>query len=457
MHLISAQGSERATSGAGGKLVSRDGKTHVVWQDSVAPARFGDKGQSVPTSEGYLNQVRTFDHATGAFTDVVTLNWGVDNHARPNIVMDHDGYLHVVISGHNSPVTYRRSVRPNDSAQWTDPETIGEGTYPVPVCAADGTLYMVMRANRLQGAELYVKPPGRPWRLACKLVERTAGTTGYAAYHGGPAVAADGTVHVVVNFYEGQGTHDRRGLHQAVCYFRSADRGRTWTKADGTPIDVPAFASQADVIARDEAEQRPEPMPPPVLNAAGNITVDAAGCPHVLYLDHRLAPGRIVHATADAAGRWSRSDITATDAVFPDHRPAGVRGALTVCPDGSMLALVELQPFDDMWQDGLPTRAMNFAEGRDKRLAWLASADDGRTWSAQRALDSADFHQPNVERATGGNRLPVDRLPPFVFFDGASRYPAEGEIIQNDVYLIAPDADSDPPSPERDTGPGEKA
>ena len=118
MHLISTQGGERATQGAGGKLVTRDGKTHVVWQDSVAPAL--PTPGNVPRSDGYLNQVRTYDHATGAWSPVVTLNKGIDNHARPNLCMDHQGFLHVVISGHGTPVTYRRSLRPDDSAAWAE-------------------------------------------------------------------------------------------------------------------------------------------------------------------------------------------------------------------------------------------------------------------------------------------------------------------------------------------------
>ena len=49
--LISQVGSERATSGAGNKVVTYEGRTHVVWQDV--------------TGEGYFNRVCTFDRDTG--------------------------------------------------------------------------------------------------------------------------------------------------------------------------------------------------------------------------------------------------------------------------------------------------------------------------------------------------------------------------------------------------------
>ena len=101
-------------------------------------------------------------------------------------------------------------------------------------------------------------------------------------------------------------------------------------------------------------------------------------------------------------------------------------------------AFVTLQRFDDWWNNGLPTRAMNMSTEREQPLAWLVSPDGGRTWSARLAVDAAHVNSPSFEKPTGGNHLPADRLPPFVYFDGASRYPEEGEIIQNNVYLVVP-------------------
>jgi hypothetical protein len=427
MHLVSQQGSERATSGGGGKLVTRDGKTHIVWQDS--------------TPAGYFNRVRTFAHERGEFTAPFTLNEGTDNHARPNIVIDREGYLHAVISGHNSPVTYRRSVRTNDASAWTEPITIGEGTYPIPACGPSGTLYVTMRsANRWNGVDLYVKPPGKPWEKRHKLVHRDPDLPGYAGFHGGLAVAPDGTLHTVIDFYESKGIYEGRGLHQAVAYMRSSDGGRTWTKADGTPIELSARPPQMDVIARDVAEERHEKMPPPVILAQGNIVLDLQQRPHVLYVDHRQGPGQIMHASSDSGGEWMRKPLLALNEAFPQHRPTGCRGALTVRQDGAIFALLELYPLGDGWQNGLPTRALGFGENLDKRLAWLISPDDGGAWTAREALEVTDFNQPNVERPTGGNELLDDGVPPFIYFDGASRYPEDGESIQNNVYFVTPQA-----------------
>ena len=81
--LISEIGSERATSGNGNKIVTFDGKTHIVWQDSI--------------DEGYFARARTLHNASGEWSPVYTLGKGRDNHARPTITVDSKGYLHVII------------------------------------------------------------------------------------------------------------------------------------------------------------------------------------------------------------------------------------------------------------------------------------------------------------------------------------------------------------------------
>ena len=67
--LISSIGSERATSGNGNKIVTVDGKSHVVWQDA--------------TQKGYFARIRTLDHKTGEWAPTYTIGEGRDNHARP--------------------------------------------------------------------------------------------------------------------------------------------------------------------------------------------------------------------------------------------------------------------------------------------------------------------------------------------------------------------------------------
>jgi hypothetical protein len=155
--VISKIGSERATVGDGNKIVTLDGKTHVVWQDI--------------SRAGYFNQVRTFDTGTEKWSSPVTLGHGLDYHARPSLTVDTEGFMHVVLDGHSSPVTWRRLARPNDSSEWTDPGPIGEGTYPVLICGPDDTLFLTLRANNHAAVNLYAKPKGRPWELRSRIIK----------------------------------------------------------------------------------------------------------------------------------------------------------------------------------------------------------------------------------------------------------------------------------------------
>ena len=419
--LISTIGSERATSGGGNKIVSYQGRIHVVWQDA--------------TKDGYFNRVRTLDHATGKWSGTVTLNKGRDNHARPVLTIDHDGYLHAVMSGHSSPVTHRRSTCPNDSSEWSDPTTIGSGTYPIMSCGLESSLYVTMRAADQNGVDLYVKRSGADWKRQCKLVKRGEDLPGYAAFHAGLAVGADGTLHCVVDFYEGTGSYDQRGLHQAVCYLCSRDHGVTWERANGTPICLPSRPEQLDILALTTEEKRHEAMPPPEVLAQGCIVTDPEAVPHVLYVSHLEEPGQLLHAWPDAHGAWQHHPVEAARQFFPDHRATACRGALTTDEGGNIYALLGLYPLGDGWQEGKPTRGMQW-DAQSKRLIWLSSNDRGVTWQARLALpEGAVFNEANVERTTGVNVPAAGQFPSFTYFDGTSRYPEEGEVIQNKVHL----------------------
>lgn len=421
-YLISEIGSERATSGAGNKIVTHKGKTHMVWQDA--------------TDEGYFNQTRSFDHASGVWSNTFTLNKGVDNHARPVLMIDHQGYLHAIMSGHSSPVMHRQSIRPNDATGWTEAMPAGSGTYPVVACGPDGTLYLTLRASdQWNGVDLYRKAPDGPWTFADKLIVRDEQYPGYAGYQNGIGWAPDGTMHMVFDFYESIHTWEARGIHQAVCAMQSKDGGRSWRKADGTPIELPARPEGMDILVRD-TNVRYGPLPPPVLLAQGCIAVDSDGTPHIFYINHMNKPGELIHAYT-GGGQWNQRPVDTLEKAYPGMRLTHCRGALTIAEDDTLYALLELVPLDDRWLDGKPTRDMNFDEKPERRLVRLISRDRGATFEVESVIEPGImFNEANVERPTGVNTIPSGSPPPFVYFDGLRRYCEEGEIIQNNVFFV---------------------
>ena len=426
---ISRIGSERAIGG--NNIVTHDGVCHVVWQDV--------------SREGYLNRVRSYRYDTGRWTDPVSLNIGVDNHARPVITVDHQGRLHVVLSGHGTPVTYRSSEGVNDSSAWTPEQPAGSGTYPILVCDRDNTLFLTMRPDRPFGADLFIKAPGEPWRRQARLIRRTEKyLDGYAAYHSHLGIGRDGALHFVCYFYEGLGRTEQRGLHQALCYMRSADRGLTWRKADGTPVAIPAQPEAMDVLYRTTGG-RHEPMPPPEVSCLGLMAADD-GEVVVPCISGAERPGQLLLHTLDRGG-WDRREVTDLERAYPDMRP--VAGRLGMRADGSLYGLMQAGPLSQ-GPDGKPTRDRVTAHDR---TVWLVSDPARERFRVFPELEPGTVaNGPAPERTLGANVVPAGQLPAFTYFDGSSGYPRgltryfedvrdyleTGELVTNNVYWVAP-------------------
>ncbi len=419
--LISDIGSERATNDAG-KIITANGKTHVIWQDI--------------SREGYFNRVRSLDHASNTWTEPFTLDQGIDNHARGVMTIDPDGYLHVVLGGHASAVTWCRSVEPNSTAAWTTRQPVGVGTYPIFLCGPDGTLYLTMRGQgkerHQRGVDLYRRPPDGDWHGPHHIV-RLAEEYGqaYAGFHNQVAVSSEGTLHAIIDFYEGEDEHGR-GLHQATCYARSEDGGECWKKADGTPVHLPARPEDLDTLARN-AFSRHEQTPPPEIKHGG-LVVDSSGQPFFFYLNHSAAPGRLIFGTVIDGAIRERTISSHLGESWPDMRAVGCWS--TIREDDSICALVLLTPYPDEWLRGRPTRAMNLCERKDQRFVWLISTDGGASFQASTFLEPGEsYNCPSLERPGGANSIPADRLPQVLYFDGTNEYPGGGEYYDGSMSV----------------------
>ena len=415
--LLSEVGSERATTGAGNKIVTFNGKTHVVWQKA--------------DRLGYFNKIRSYDHDSEQWSKAVTVNQGIDNHARPVITVDSKGYLHVVMSGHNSAVTYRRSSRPNDSSEWGAVEEAGAGTYPSIACGRDDTIFLAVRALKQKGADFYVKPKDGKWERRARIVKRGDQYTGYAGFSTGLTVDGSGTLHAICNVYEG-----KSGAHQAVCYMRSRDDGQSWETASGKPVSVPARPGQMDLLL-DDSTRRLKVVTWPWISSRGNVVADSQGRPCIAFVSHIEKPGAVMLATADRQGKWTTRTITVAERAFPKMRPIGVSVTLSMTADDAIYLLLELVPLDDGWVQGKPLRTTVFREDPVKRLVLLVSRDQGRSFEVRTVVEPGTmFNMANIERPTGANVLPAGRTPPIIYFDGTCRYPKPGEVINNNVYFV---------------------
>ncbi len=414
MHIISTQGSERATSDAG-KILTMNGRTHVTWQDV--------------NRDGYFNMVRSFDHASSSWSEPTPLNTGVDNHARSVLAIDRHGYLHAVLGGHATDVQYRRSMQPNDSSIWTKPEPIGRGTYPVFLCGPDDTLYLAMRGQGEErsdrGVDLFTRAPNGPWSPPNRIVHLAEEySDAYAAFHLQMDIAPEGDLHAIVDFYEGTNEFSR-GLHQATCYMWSDDSGQNWQRSDGTAVPPKARPEHLDILARN-LEPRQEELPQPDIRNGG-LVVDYTGRPHAFYFDHSVAAGHCAYVSRDENGVLIKTPVsTFWEERYSDMRAVECR--TTIREDDAVYALVTLTPFDDEWLNGRPSRAMRMRERRDERVVWLISEDYGTTFQVAPCLEpGGSCNVPSLEQPRGANVVPADRRPGVVYFDGSREYPGGGD------------------------------
>lgn len=432
---ISSIGSERATSGNGNKIVTANGKTHVVWQDA--------------NEDGYFARVRTLDHHTQTWSPIYTIGRGRDNHARPTITVDSKGYLHVIIGGHHSGLQYRRSLQTGDASAWTQVEEFGKTTYPLLICGPDDTLYLTGRHDsRWKGIDFYAKLPGEEWQHRGLLVAKQKRYEFYAAYHNGLAWGPNHkTLHMSTGFFmglRGDGSRELRGLHQAVGYMRSEDFGKTWTTAKGSPITLPATTDTMDLFDEGIRDPKATDQPKPGITHCG-IAVDSANRPYVVYVRHTPDPGRIFLVTPDSSGSWEHRPLQETvEKYWP--RLAAIGCSVSMTRDDVMCLMLTLAPLEHPkanWSPGIHGRPAFWL--RDfpnvQRLAWLESRDGDRTFVA-RDIIAHDPDRgtllPTLERPTGFNGVAAGQLPPLLYFEGLSRYRKDGEIIQNDVFFVQP-------------------
>ncbi len=237
-------------SGAPASLVTRGSRTHIAWGEITDPE---DPG--VPT------YVATYDHETGELSEKVFIAHAPpvnDVHNVPAVVLDSEGYIHVVTGAHGNNFFYARSLQPNDvtdgftepvkvhDAGWVAEDTDEDGraaqTYIGLVCDREDTLHLVYRQNRkgvgdylpdfayYMGLSYQRKPRGEEWGPAQPLVIPPVG--GYSIYYHKLSIDRLGGIYVSYNHWSNHAYNaDFPGLHHNRGMITSKDGGNTWKLA----------------------------------------------------------------------------------------------------------------------------------------------------------------------------------------------------------------------------------
>lgn len=445
--VLSYTGSERATTGLGNILVTHEGKTHAVWLDARSP------------SGEYWAHIATLDHASGEWSAAVPLTKAYDNHSRPCIALDEQGFLHVVVSGHNTPFLYLKSRRPNDASAWAPVIDFQKGTYPFLLAGPDNTLWLSGRPDHQRGIGLWRRSAEGKWALAATPFGREPQYTGYGGYNTMLAWSPDKKrLHVVADVYEGP-TAKRLGEHQAIVYLATNDGGKTWLGANGEFLPAERVADTTDVIALSN-EKRQAAKGKPVLRLGG-IVIDRDGKPIVLFTGRDQAFSRAHLVTpAHAPGaddKWS--ELGLLDALrkhAPNSHATAQAAGLALSADGRLLVLLSVRATKGTpgpatapaasatEKTGTPAPAAAESESdgddSDPNLGYVLaqSADHGTTWSFTPAIPQAHNAQAfalSIERLSGYNQLPNAADTRFIYTHGLARYRQPGEVIQNQVNV----------------------
>jgi len=431
--LLSRIGGERATQGPGNKIVTFEGKTHVVWQDSF-------QGR-------YFARVRTLDHPTNEWLPGVVLMEGVDEHSRPTIAVTPDGLLHIIMGGHNTPYLYRRSVRPNDGTAWEPTVTFGAGTYPVLLAGADGSLILSGRSASHDGLDLWERPAAGFWRFRITLLQRDERFTNYSAFHNGLAWGPDNrALHLSSGLFlsfppePGEEMRQTSGKYQGIGYMCSPDGGSTWQTSGGSRVPLPATPETIEMIAKGQSDN-PKPG---IIH--GGIAVDSGNRPFLAYIQHNPQPGTANLVKLDDENQWNSLPLQdAVASTWPGHGLSTVRLSITEEDRLCLLGvLVPLKHPDANWSPGiwgLPDFWLR-AHPELHRIVWLESMDGGQSFStreiAPRPEPGKGQHMPTLERPESANRIPAGQRPAVLYFEGHSDYPPDGVTVSNAVYFVQP-------------------
>lgn len=369
--VLSERGSTRATFyPQSNKIVTLRQRTHVAWLDSISEI-----------------MVATYDHASEEWGSTVKVGTGQDNHGGPALTCDSEGYLHIIFGPHSGPFQHCRSARPNDASQWIKlPDFGNNATYPSVVCDEKNTVHIIYRGGNNPRKLIYQRRPNRGLWSAPRILARAPIKSGYTHYHCELAIGPDHTLHVAYDIYF-------NGAATCAGHMVSANRGDTWTLADGSQLVLPVTPETDAFFKRAEPTLR-----------TFNIACDTQGHPWISV----KGPEGIELYHHDRK-RWEAIQLART---LPSEVAADqLSGYVSMTLDS---------------KDGLYVMT-SLADG----IVLLHSANKGQSFQLLPVFprdENMPHRGPNIERPTGHHRVDV---PWLMFCTGEKGPDCFGEGLWN--------------------------
>jgi hypothetical protein len=338
-----------------------------------------------------LHMVSFYDHATGTVPRPTILldKKTADAHDNPTLMLDDRGHVWIFSNAHGTgrPSYIHRSTKPYDIDAFERVVTTNF-SYSQP-WFLPGRGFLVLHTRYAPGHDLFwmTSPDGRTWDEPRPLARIALGHYQISGRDGDRLGTA-------FNYHPRPlGLNARTNLY----YLDTADGGRTWRTADGTPVATPVTEVKNPALVRDyEAEG--------LLVYLKDIQFDAEGRPVILYLTSRgYNPGPESGPRTWWTARWTGAGWEIRPFTTSDHNYDF--GSLYVEPDGTWRIIAPTEP-----------GPQPFGTGGD--VVMWTSRDRGVTWERVKQLTRA--------RRTNHTyvRRPLDAHPDFYALW------ADGDVLQ---------------------------
>lgn len=379
-------------------------------------------GGTVPGKRELLHMVSYFDHATSEVPRPrILLNKKTDDaHDNPTLSIDDKGYLWIFSNSHGGgrPSFIHRSREPY-SIDAFDLVTTPSFSYSQP-WHLPGKGFLFLHTRYSPGRNLFwsTSPDGYSWSQPQKLA-------GVQMGHYQISWCDGKKVGTAFNYHpKPVGLNARTNLY----YLETADMGKTWTLANGTPILPPITTTDTAALVHDyQAEGK--------LVYLKNVQFDKDGNPVILYLTSKGYES----GPANGPRQWWTARWTGKDWTIRPFTRSGSNydfGSLYVEPDGTWRVIAPTEPGP---QPGNPGGEV---------VMWT-SHDEGTTWKRDKQLS----------KASKGNhtyvRCPFNANPDFYAFwaDGNARKPSDSALYFTNrtgdhVWRLPEHMDSDFAKPE---------
>lgn len=219
-------------------------KNSLVSHGNFQYAAFYNAGGRVVLAKRELGTARWDIRATRYVGDVT------DAHKSISIAVDRSGFLHVVWNQHNSHMQYCRSRRPGSLELSAEMALVGDKensvTYPEFYNLPQGDLLFLYRDGSSGRGNLVIDRYDAGKRKWLRVQDKLIDGEGTRSAYWQAAVDQLGTIHLSWVWRE---TSDVWTNHD-ICYAKSTDGGRTWTKSSGEKYRLPITASSAEYAAR---------------------------------------------------------------------------------------------------------------------------------------------------------------------------------------------------------------